>query len=573
MVTGAEAPITHVNQSIVEGADQLALGALQREVGRSVSKILLPVQRGYLVTISLISGFILFFGAMTIGISWDERLQLEMTGNWKKYGLFQLVEAEGYAYGPVAAIYSHVITVLLGQEELGVASFAPEAYVARHVSVALLALLGALSVGFIAWYLSSSMTVALLGVTVMLSVPLWVGHGMFNPKDIAVATGYTLFTAGTLAMAGGASEQRLRFQFLGLVAFLCGVVLASGTRTTLLYVAIATLGLGIVLTVLIFKDVNALRRLARNSILAFSLSYLALIAVYPQLFLRPSRLLSALTTSAAYPWDHQMLMAGKMIDSVSPPWHYIPTWFAAQLPIFVHVMLWMGLIHFALRTALGKTAPAIPNRQRFLLGLGILLAQVLLLPLAAVLMNSTVYDGVRHFLFVVPALVALATVGSWLAIAEMKPIPNTLAKGAIAVGLLTTTIVQSQLFPYSYTYFNPVVTAVGVDGNWPTDYWRTSGRELIPKIPDKVLVACSEWRLGQDPEPCDRQHQYAPYWDTRGENTLVPSAGRSNAYLLVETNRGEPRPPSNCKLVDAVTRSPLGLQQTMSWIAECPLPG
>ncbi len=516
---------------------------------------------------------ILFVGAVVVGISWDERLQLEMTGNWKKYGTFQLTQIEGFAYGPVAAAYSHAIAVLLGAEVLGVASFSVEAYAARHISVAILATIGAFAVGAIVWLVSRSMNASLLGSVLVMSIPMWVGHGMFNPKDIAVATGYTLITAGAASIIFATLERTRSLYVYGALSLFLGIGLSGGTRTVLVFVALATILLGGMVLSAVSRDQSALRSYFFTSSISLISGYAALTMIYPAVFLRPTNLLSAMSTSAEFPWRGETLVAGMLVDASSPPWYYLPAWFSAQMPIFIQVVFWGGLVAIGFVALRESSKTSVLANQRILIGTVLLLSQAFALPGAAIVLRSTLYDGVRHFLFVVPAVAAVGAIGVWLFVTSVrKAFTARLVMGAVAIGFGASLLAQIQLFPYSYTYFNPVASIAGVDDNWPTDYWRTSGRELIPKIPLGPVIACSEWSENQEPEPCDRQHQYAPYWESLGTLAEKTIKDDGSSYLLVRANRGNTRPPENCELIDAVTRSPWGLSQTMSWVAECPKP-
>ena len=527
-----------------------------------------------LLLVTIATGLaILFSGALMIGISWDERLHLEMAGNWKKYGTYQRINAEGFAYGPVATLYGHVVTVLLGAESLGQASFLAEAYAARHISVAILASVGALTVGTIVFLVSRSLNAGLLGAAFLLTIPLWVGHGMFNPKDIAVATGYTLITAGVVGiLLPGPSTGKIQklFGALGLIA---GIGLSAGTRTILILVALGTVLLGGILFWMVHRDMRALRTYFLTSTLALLIGYLLLALIYPAVFLSPTNLISALSTSSAYPWTGETLLAGKVFEATEAPWYYAPLWFAAQIPIFVQVGFWIGVATVGLIAFGARQVPSELNRKKVLVGAIMLLSQTFVLPSAAIFLDSTLYDGVRHFLFALPGVAGVSAIGVWLFLKNVRQrLPRTLLTGAATLGLGATILAQLQLFPYSYTYFNPIATVIGIDDKWPTDYWRTSGRELIPKIPARSLIACSEWIPGTVPETCDRQHQFAPYWDRLGTGAKSFLDGGDSNYMLVQTNRGNASPPDNCKLLDSVTRSPWGFSQTMSWVAECPIP-
>ncbi len=42
---------------------------------------------------------------------------------------------------------------------------------------------------------------------------------------------------------------------------------------------------------------------------------------------------------------------------------------------------------------------------------------------------------------------------------------------------------EIRLFPYNYVYYNAAAVVRGVDGVWPTDYWRASSNEMMRRLP------------------------------------------------------------------------------------------
>jgi hypothetical protein len=106
----------------------------------------------------------------------------------------------------------------------------------------------------------------------------------------------------------------------------------------------------------------------------------------------------------------------------------------------------------------------------------------LLLPLGGVLMlEPNVYDGLRHFLFVLPALGVLAGLGSvtvagWL---QRQGVPRPALAWVTAGALLAIPAWDLvRLHPYQMTYYNGLVGGVGgASGRYQTDYWIASYRE------------------------------------------------------------------------------------------------
>jgi hypothetical protein len=135
----------------------------------------------------------------------------------------------------------------------------------------------------------------------------------------------------------------------------------------------------------------------------------------------------------------------------------------------------------------------------------VLLAIWLLMPLVLfAMMRPNAYDGMRHFLFIVPAVAVWAAIGAaWL----WRTFDRPLARGCLAAALAGVLAAQVhslvRLHPYQYAYFNCLVGGPGgAAGRYETDYWLTSYKEAIewieaqPRWPDgepvRVLVAANE---------------------------------------------------------------------------------
>ena len=84
---------------------------------------------------------------------------------------------------------------------------------------------------------------------------------------------------------------------------------------------------------------------------------------------------------------------------------------------------------------------------------------VVLFPLiTAVVMDSTLYDGIRHLLFIYPVLVVLA-VGGWTGLLSLDAslVGPRRRRGRVAVGLVTLLTFDIRFHPNQGVYFNSLV--------------------------------------------------------------------------------------------------------------------
>jgi hypothetical protein len=91
-------------------------------------------------------------------------------------------------------------------------------------------------------------------------------------------------------------------------------------------------------------------------------------------------------------------------------------------------------------------------------------------------LHATLYDGLRHFLFLAPPLILLAVYGFMGLFAYLVRKKQTIAViGLVLVVLLAQLQVigdMNALHPYEYMYFSPLVGGVpGANGQYDMDYW------------------------------------------------------------------------------------------------------
>jgi hypothetical protein len=110
--------------------------------------------------------------------------------------------------------------------------------------------------------------------------------------------------------------------------------------------------------------------------------------------------------------------------------------------------------------------------------------QGFLLPASVFLVGAQFFDGIRHLLFLVPALIVVATLGiAWL----MGPGTNT-RKGVVTVSILGLLVAGANLwadirwFPYDYAFINPLAGHDKSSRQWELDYWGISAREGVERL-------------------------------------------------------------------------------------------
>ena len=215
-----------------------------------------------------------------------------------------------------------------------------------------------------------------------------------------------------------------------------------------------------------------------------------------------------------------------------------------------------------------------------------MLLQAFTLPLLSIVRGSNLYNGLRQLLFAYPALAVLATVGAAALLGAVAGDRRTWLRVSVPVlvgaAVVIPVVVQAQVFPYNYTVRTvpAMLLAPTVADHWsefelPTDYWRTSVRELAPEIPVGGWVTCQPNGSGADfmrwsndgHEDCttDPIGPLAPYDDLRSGTWPAPET----EFLAVMS--GVDRVGANCTRFADVTRRMWWRTMTMSYAATCEL--
>jgi hypothetical protein len=186
--------------------------------------------------------------------------------------------------------------------------------------------------------------------------------------------------------------------------------------------------------------------------------------------------LRALMQMQKFDFPYKVLYRGQFIPAAKVPADYVFGYLAVTLPELILILLLVGAAFAMVGVFKHKTGKA---QSSFLTQGCILLCAAVLIPIiTAIVGHSTLYDGIRHFLFVIPPLVCLAAI-SLDALLERLLAWN--GKAALAATLLLIVylsyivIGMVRLHPYEYIYYNRLAGGVGrAYLNYETDFWGTA---------------------------------------------------------------------------------------------------
>lgn len=535
-------------------------------------------------------------GALTNGLDQDEPIHQDRAVSWLENGWYVPTywQAEGepdpaqsefstpWVYGPATAALGHLVNVGVGNEPWDYVEQSTAAYEVRHLVNVVLALLAVGAVGAAAWLLTRSRRIALWTAAALLVVPRFVGHAFVNPKDISAASGYTLVIVALLfALLEDSDAPPSRRRTIGIAAAIAfGIAIGAGTRMALWLPFVIALGTYAVLRVGQSRLGGIVRDRGTDFVVgaAAALGFIVIAALYPNVSETPLKLLAeSVSSSADYYNRGNTLMAGDLVSVHNPPLWYIPAWVGATYPLLLGALAVLGT--GAGVWAMAKARGAVWGRRE--LGLLLVLQQALMLPIAVILAGSPVYNGIRQHLYVFPALTILAGFGAWWFLRWARS-RDSRSWGPVAVGVLCLALIvpmaaQTLLFPYNYTYFNPLVALTGgVDNHWEADYRWTSNREAVTRVPKGVWLRCTSYlesREGEDTDDIEYSDCGGDPFDIAREDRgtdVAPGAlrGPPKVWVLARYREGR-RPPPYCEEFDNVTRWLWGETVRISYVLRC----
>jgi 4-amino-4-deoxy-L-arabinose transferase-like glycosyltransferase len=315
---------------------------------------------------------------------------------------------------------------------------------------------------------------ATLAAIFLLLFPRFWGEAQANPKDLPVAALFAL----TLWVFLRAWQTKRWWLFL-----ISGVVwgMALAVRVNALWVPIIL----IVWVVISDRDrifgvlrrrgwtsrvVSVWRRWGWSLLAAVGAAAGVMIACWPWLWPNPmSRFWEAVVSISTYEWTGLVRYGGVIYKAPELPWHYAPVMLFWVTPVLLLILAALGLVVGVVQTwRLSNRGTLLP-----IIWLGVVLGLIICL-------HINVYDGIRHFFLVVPAMILLAALGAswlyrWLARKILPPgrmmaILGLSAGLAVSGGLIACQMVK--IHPYQLYYFNEIIGGCG--GAFPhyeVGYW------------------------------------------------------------------------------------------------------
>ncbi|HEY8150390.1 MAG TPA: hypothetical protein VIK51_15895 [Vicinamibacteria bacterium] len=362
------------------------------------------------------------------------------------------------------------------------ASVSPlDPYETRHVVNVLFALAAFVAVLRMGRHLGGTLG-GVLAVLLLALTPPFYGHAFNNPKDIPFAATFAVAVCMILVV----SDRSPRLRRRDILAAAMAIGMAAGVRVAgivlfgfalLLWAGVALIRsrAGVATEAGHWRD---LRRLALAWLVVVVIGWAVMVVLWPWAQVAPLRNpLRALGAFSRF-WETMVVFYdGQYVLNGTVSRFYIPRWFALTMPETYLIAAALGVLQLGRRWR----RPAWPLEMRVKLLQAGWLVLVATLPVTWVVARHTpLYDGLRHFLFVVPLLAVAtgASAASYLRACRGRT-EGTIAGLALAgLGALTLSDMIA-LHPYEAIYFNRLV-AGGLRRaveRYDTDYWCLTYKE------------------------------------------------------------------------------------------------
>ena len=424
------------------------------------------------------------------GVTWDEDVHAyygSLVIDYYASGFTDLRALSWWNLYYYGAAFDAFAAVLAKVSPLGL-------YETRHAlnfTVGLIGLIGT-------WKLARAVggpKVAFWALLFIVVAPTYYGHSFNNPKDVPFAAGMAWATYYAVRVVQGMPRPPLRDVLLfGLAAGLATGVRVGG------FIVVGYLALGVGLAVILraFAERSLKTLFAGSWTGLWRIALPALAVLYPVMllgwpwaqqdpFLNPYRALTEFSHHV-YPW--KTLFAGGYYEADQLPWTYLPLHLLLKTPELVAALFAAALALAVYAFGRSLVAGRDERLQRMTAALpAFLLGFAAIFPIVyAIAVRVTLFDGMRHFLFVMPPICVVAAFAFQRLLEWLEPKPwRTAAFASLALYGAYHATVLARLHPNEYVYYNALIGGTeGAEGLFKLDYWGNSYAEAVHGMVEKL---------------------------------------------------------------------------------------
>ncbi|MCW8915782.1 MAG: glycosyltransferase family 39 protein [Magnetovibrio sp.] len=480
------------------------------------------------LSVGVLAGTLLWIvlGFQTPGQAWDDHFQSIYGDMILAYFSSGFDDQRALTYNNLP-LYGGLFDTI-AQAFVRILPFAPQD--TRHLLTSLTGLVGLIGVWRFGRYLGGA-TVGFLALVLLVTTPSYVGHMFINAKDIPFAAAYIW----ALYLAVLSFEQFPEVKLTTAVWLGVALGCAMGVRIGGVLV-VAYLGVLLAQHYLwrharspISGRIPEVASIARTLFLVAIPAFILTFALWPRSWEAPLHLmLFSLLQTSNFDFVIDVLLAGNTYPSNQIPWFYWPLSFGVKLP----EILLLGLVISVPWAVIAWTKAIRAGDRKLGFGLMVLMLGAFFPPLYSVLSGAVHYDGIRHFLFVVPPMGVLVALGlTWI-----KPSKFVIVAISVGVAISGARIITS--FPYTYVVYNMYAGGTdGVQGRYELDYWAVSYKDAahaLTKLRQGDEGAYTVFVCGPQPSAEPYLDQYATIVQTLDQADYLLCFTRWNANQAVQ---------------------------------------
>ncbi len=363
---------------------------------------------------------------------------------------------------------------------------------------------------------------AVAASALFVSQPLLWGHAFINPKDMPFLVFLTgsiflgLHMVDELADSSGQSFQRMVLH-ISLPAVFLGIATSNRVLGPLA-------GLLIVVYFLFRKPTW---RSALWVVMYGLLSIVVMLATWPYLWESPLRFLQVFQFMSDNPTILPVLFGDQVYRAYALPRRYLPFFLFFTLTEILWPVFLLGLV-----ATYQKLKRDFPRLIQILL----ILAWFVIPFAYAILGRPPMYDGMRHFLFMLPPIFIITGFAFEYLFDLVKK--KWISILLVVIALLPGVLGIARLHPYEYTYYNSFIGGTaGAFRHYETDYWLTCYKEAVEQF-DQIATGPVKLYVHREAEVAQPYAaRNVAILDERGAETQI----QSGDYILVNTRTNEDR--------------------------------
>lgn len=346
----------------------------------------------------------------------------------------------------------------------------------------------------------------------------WSGAMFTHTKDVTFAACMAWALYFTILIARDLSHIRLRHSLLLGLAIGLSIGLRIGGAFAVIYLVLV-----ILLALTQTGSRHAAWQLAgaavRGLLPGALLAILVTAICWPWVVMGADHILIAAKSFSHFAFNMNTMVAGKWVNISDISAAYLFQYLLLRLPeLFLAGLLLALLLSFkslATGLALWRTGKALNIHLPFA---ALIIAS--LFPLLFVLLDKPVlYNGIRHFTFILPPLAICAglALDKGLSIGKAKPFCYASMAAVMLLSAAYTLSVLWRLHPYEYTFYNTLAGDYkSAQTRWESDYWSSSSLQAGQLL--KQYIAAEGTTRPQQPYQvaiCAEAFQGQAYLDDR----------------------------------------------------------